>query len=164
MPFQNRILPLCCKFMCELLNYVGFCRFGLFYRDVWFYVSIALAFLFYWVLSLFVSVHVGIVDAWQFLFYQAVFVVFPEELFFRGFLIPTLNRYVNIKISFISFGNLVSALIFAFFHLFSHPFVWAFSTFIPALIFGYFREKYNSIWPSAMLHFIYNAGYFYFFK
>jgi membrane protease YdiL (CAAX protease family) len=32
--------------------------------------------------------------------------------------------------------------------------------FAPSLVFGYFRERYGSIAPGAVLHVFYNAGYF----
>jgi membrane protease YdiL (CAAX protease family) len=30
----------------------------------------------------------------------------------------------------------------------------------PSLIFGYFRDRYTSIYPCMVLHAFYNAGYF----
>ncbi len=34
------------------------------------------------------------------------------------------------------------------------------ATFCPSLVFGYFRDRYDSIAPGAALHVFYNAGWF----
>ena len=31
---------------------------------------------------------------------------------------------------------------------------------VPGLVFGYFRERYNALWPAIVLHVWYNAGFF----
>jgi len=33
------------------------------------------------------------------------------------------------------------------------------TAFFPSLVFGYFRDRYDSIWPGAALHIFYNAGW-----
>ncbi len=91
---------------------------------------------------------------------QFLWVAFPEEFFFRGWLLPTLARHVPQKWGSLTLANILTAAIFALFHLLAHPLWWALGTFFPALIFGYFRERYASIWPAVFLHLFYNLSYF----
>ncbi len=86
-----------------------------------------------------------------------------EELLFRGFL---QGQWLQIrwgKASWHGFSaaNGVTSLLFASSHLLSHPPIWAIAVFFPSIIFGYFRERYGSLYPSIFLHIFYNAGYFY---
>jgi len=85
-----------------------------------------------------------------------------EELTFRGLLQGALLkiRFGRNDLVGISFANLLTSLLFMLLHFLYHPILWALSVFIPSLIFGYFRDKYNSILPGTLLHIIYNAGYF----
>jgi membrane protease YdiL (CAAX protease family) len=34
------------------------------------------------------------------------------------------------------------------------------ATVVPSLVFGYFRDRYDSVVPGAALHVFYNAGWF----
>ncbi len=151
------------NFILELFNFVGLLRAGKFYKDIEFYMALLLAFPFYGIASLFIPTNIGIKHAAHFISFQLFSVAFPEEFFFRGFLLPTVNQIKQLKIGPISSGNLISAIAFSLLHLFTHPPIWAIGTFFPALIFGYFREKHNSLWPAVILHFFYNLGYFFFF-
>jgi hypothetical protein len=44
-------------------------------------------------------------------------------------------------------------------HLWSHPAGWAAAVIVPSLVFGYVRDRYQSVYPSIVLHLYYNAGY-----
>jgi len=146
----------------EFLRFVGITNFGKFLGDKWFYFALSLAPLFYLCLSLFVEPRLRLNHFGPFLLTQLFRVALPEEFFFRGFLIPYLKTYTAASWRGLSLANIFSAFVFACLHLLSHPPFWALGTFFPALIFGYFREKHDSLWPAVILHFFYNSGGFFF--
>lgn len=94
--------------------------------------------------------------------------IFPvlEEIVFRGLVqesIQKLLEHKQFKIIFlwrISNANLLASLCFTLSHFWSHPPLWAAATLIPSLIFGYFKDKYQSLYPSIMLHIFYNLGFY----
>ena len=57
-------------------------------------------------------------------------------------------------------ANGVTALLFTAGHLVNHPALWAAGVVVPALVFGFFRDRYGSVWPGTVLHVFYNGGYF----
>ncbi len=85
-----------------------------------------------------------------------------EEFVFRGGLQawlyeqPKLRRkpYLNI-----SYANLITSVIFASFHAFSQPLAWAASVIVPSLVFGWARDKTQSVLPCIALHAWYNLGF-----
>ena len=87
---------------------------------------------------------------------------FLEELVFRGFLQGELLRFGwgEKRWNGMTAANGVTSLFFTLGHLSSHPPLWAVSVVIPSLIFGYFRDRSSSLYPSILLHCYYNAGYF----
>ncbi|MEO5573578.1 MAG: JDVT-CTERM system glutamic-type intramembrane protease [Gammaproteobacteria bacterium] len=93
--------------------------------------------------------------------------VYPvlEELVFRGALQGALTRQTwgGRKLGPISLANFFTSLVFAGFHLFYHAPLWAALVFLPSLIFGYFRDRHQSVRPAIVLHVFYNAGYFWLF-
>ncbi len=95
-----------------------------------------------------------------FLFADLILLAFCEELLFRGFLMPVVAYKLKGKISVFSYSNISAAFVFSLFHLFAHSFFWSAAVFIPALVYGYFREKHDSILPAVVLHFFYNIVYF----
>jgi len=143
------------------LKFLGLSGGLKFIFDLKFFFAIIGAQYFYLVLSFFIkpSFHIEIIL--QIIIIQ-LFTAIIEELIFRGALLGLIKEYIKYSYFKISAANLFSALLFSAFHLFHHSPIWASGTFIPALIFGYFREKY-SLWPAIFLHFLYNSEYFLFF-
>ena len=90
-----------------------------------------------------------------------LFISFSEELFFRGFLMPVFSSFIKGKFWFFSYSNIIVSFIFSISHIFLHNIFWSALVFFPSLIYGYFREKYESILPPVVLHFVYNLVYFY---
>ena len=88
-----------------------------------------------------------------------------EELAFRGYLQGRLaaSAVQRFCIYGISGQNLITTAVFSSFHLLSHSILWSLAVIIPSLIFGFFRDKYQSVIPAVMLHAYYNGMYFYFF-
>ena len=101
------------------------------------------------------------VGSWDFL---SLLVVQPclEEVVFRGLLQERLSRWRRMRTTWRGFtaANGVTALLFTAGHFVNHPPLWAAGVIIPALVFGFFRDRYASIWPGMLLHMFYNGGYF----
>lgn len=97
-------------------------------------------------------------------------VVFPvlEEIVFRGLIQESIhNLLLNYHIKTVLFNrlssaNLLTSLVFSASHLWSHTLLWAVAAFFPSLIFGYFKDKYQSLQASITLHMLYNFGYYLF--
>lgn len=85
-----------------------------------------------------------------------------EELLFRGVLQGLLRETAWGKKCWrgISWANVACASMFALAHLVYQPTLWAMATFVPGLIFGYFRDQTGSLWPSLLLHCVFNAAFF----
>jgi uncharacterized protein len=88
-----------------------------------------------------------------------------EEWVFRGWLQSWMleqgwgaRRRVGV-----SNANLLTSALFSAAHFFYHAPLWALSVLIPSLVFGYFRERHDSVLPAILLHIAYNAGYFWLF-
>lgn len=94
--------------------------------------------------------------------------VYPivEELVFRGALQSSLReRACNLRTWHgLTLANLYTSFIFTALHFLNHPPLWAAAVFIPSLIFGYFRDRHNSLTPGILLHVFYNAGFFLIFQ
>jgi CAAX protease family protein len=89
-----------------------------------------------------------------------------EEIVFRGAILEaayrTFDKYVIPHRERLNqwLANGFSSILFVLFHLIHHDPVWAILTFFPALLFGYFRWRYQSLLVPIGLHCYYNAGYF----
>ena len=84
-----------------------------------------------------------------------------EELVFRGGIQGWLHtRLPQRRLGGISWANVVTSILFSVVHLWRHHPLWAMSVMIPSLIFGWFRDRYESVIPGMVLHVCYNAGYF----
>lgn len=85
-----------------------------------------------------------------------------EELLFRGVFQGRFLEYCWGRKLYLgaSAANVMTSLLFVAAHLINHSFLWAVSVFIPSLLFGYFRERYGSVYPSIFLHMSYNTFYF----
>ena len=90
-------------------------------------------------------------------------ILFPitEELFFRGIIQPIIHKKFSKTWHSISAANVLTSLLFSFSHLFNHNPLWALSTFLPSMIFGWSKDRYNTLLAPLMLHCYYNAGWFY---
>jgi hypothetical protein len=57
-------------------------------------------------------------------------------------------------------ANLLTSAMFVLAHLVSHSLAWSLLVFITSLLFGLLRDRFESVYPSIVLHIFYNAGYF----
>lgn len=85
-----------------------------------------------------------------------------EELFFRGLIQGQLRRLSWGRHSFLSVtpANAVTSMLFMAGHWLTHPPLWALAVLAPSLVFGFMRDRFQSTYPSIVLHGFYNAGYF----
>jgi len=85
-----------------------------------------------------------------------------EEVVFRGALQPILTglRWGRLRLAGLTAANVVTSLLFAVAHLFSHPPLWAALVVFPSLIFGYFSDRHDSLLPPVLMHVAYNLGYY----
>ncbi len=84
-----------------------------------------------------------------------------EEIVFRGGLQTLLleRTALHKKLLGVSGANIVTSLLFAAAHLMHQSVLWASLVFIPSIIFGWARERYDSVLPSILLHAFYNVGF-----
>jgi len=85
-----------------------------------------------------------------------------EELAFRGFIQGQLiNMLGKRPLAYgISLPNIITSCLFSLVHLINHHLILSILVFFPSLVFGYFRDKYESTKPGIGLHIFYNAGYY----
>ena len=87
---------------------------------------------------------------------------FIEELLFRGLIQGYLWRTESgaRTRAGISLANIATSCVFVLAHLVNQPPAWALAVFFPSLLFGYFRDRTGSVWPSLLLHASFNAAFF----
>jgi membrane protease YdiL (CAAX protease family) len=85
-----------------------------------------------------------------------------EEIAFRGAAQGALwkTRLANVTIGPLSGPNLLTSVVFTGMHIWLRPGWFALGVIVPSLIFGYFRDRYQGLVPSILLHVFYNAGFF----
>jgi membrane protease YdiL (CAAX protease family) len=83
-----------------------------------------------------------------------------EELAFRGFLQTELRQRLPWAMGRISLANVLTSGVFMLLHWMQHQTLLAAAVFMPSLIFGYFKDRFNTVKPSIFLHVFYNAAYF----
>ncbi len=88
-----------------------------------------------------------------------------EELVFRGLVQGWLLERTRLQRRCYGFSlaNVITASLFSALHFFAHPPLAAAAVLLPALIFGYFRDRYGSLHAPILLHVFYNLGYFWIF-
>jgi len=85
-----------------------------------------------------------------------------EEIVFRGGLQATLlKRDWGQKrwVAGITLANIATSIAFTALHFISQPPMWASLVFLPSLIFGWARDRFDNVLPSIILHIVYNAGF-----
>lgn len=85
-----------------------------------------------------------------------------EEMLFRGIIQGQFAKREWGKRSWLSIStaNLITSVLFAVIHIINSSPLFALTVIVPSLVFGYFRDYCNSIYPSIILHSAYNAMVF----
>lgn len=88
-----------------------------------------------------------------------------EEIVFRGALQGWLRSlsWGTQHWGKITVANLVTSIAFTLAHLIINPVLLSAAVFIPSLVFGYFRDRYDRLQASIILHVFYNAGFIWLF-
>ncbi|MDF0644650.1 MAG: JDVT-CTERM system glutamic-type intramembrane protease [Nitrospira sp.] len=92
----------------------------------------------------------------------ALWLPLVEELLFRGLIQGRLTQcsWGRRAIYDVTLANWATSVLFVAGHWFTHPPLWALSVLIPSLMFGFLRDRFQSTYPSIVLHCFYNSGYF----
>jgi membrane protease YdiL (CAAX protease family) len=147
----------------SLLEEVGLHTCPPFYRDREFYLALLAGMLVLSAIYLFIPVSTGSIHPgqWSVVIALVIWQPFWEELLFRGIIQGQIykRRWGQRAWLKISSANLLASVAFAAAHIAFNPNLWSVSVFIPSLVFGYFRERHNSIFSPIALHSIYNLGY-----
>ncbi len=104
-------------------------------------------------------------DAWLFwLLYQFLYVAVAEELFFRGYILGLLLRFrTNLSLRrpgvWQGMSILISALVFALFHVMQGGGVVSVLTFFPALVLGWLLVRTRSLVAPILFHGLANTFY-----
>ncbi|MFK7855953.1 MAG: JDVT-CTERM system glutamic-type intramembrane protease [Granulosicoccus sp.] len=88
-----------------------------------------------------------------------------EEIVFRGGIQPALSTRPILARSAagISIANVITSALFAVAHLLNQSILWSSLVFIPSLVFGWARDRHNTIVSPIILHMSYNAGFLWLF-
>jgi membrane protease YdiL (CAAX protease family) len=147
-----------------LLNLFGLDRCPPFYRDRVFWLAAAAGPVFWITLAATTSVpSLQWSRLWSLSFLAvALWLPLVEELLFRGLIQGQLARFSwGLRATHgVTLANLATSMLFTSGHWFTHPPLWALSVLVPSLIFGLMRDRFQSTYPTVVLHALYNAGYF----
>lgn len=85
-----------------------------------------------------------------------------EEILFRGIIQGQLIKRQWGRSSWqgITVANLITSILFAAVHMVNNTPLFALSVLAPSLVFGYFRDYCNSVYPCIIIHGAYNAMVF----
>ena len=146
-----------------LLQQTGLLTCPPFWRDKQFYLALLAGLIVLTVIYFFIPINTDIIKTgqWGLLFSLILWQPCGEELLFRGIIQGQLHQLPWGQRSWfhLSAANLFTSLAFVALHLVYHPTLWAVAIFFPSLVFGYFRERYHSLYSAFALHSLYNFGY-----
>lgn len=133
------------------------------WKDRLFYSAVALGPLVWLGIALYPSTHITWAEGVAYNTLLMVIVVFPvlEEIVFRGLIQDSLLKVSAFRASRwgISSANVFTSIVFAAFHLVHQPPLWAAAVFFPSLVFGWAKQRYDSLSAPIALHIFYNAGF-----
>jgi len=93
----------------------------------------------------------------------SLIVLYPlvEELLFRGVVQGWLltKNFAVVSYWGVSVANILTSLVFTALHFFTQAPTWAALVFLPSLVFGWARDRYQALTASIVLHVFYNAGF-----
>ena len=116
-----------------------------------------------WVMHSWVKPYPASVEySWMQLLSLIIWQPFIEELLFRGIIQGQIRKRDWGKRSWlcISNANLITSVMFVIVHMINNTPLFALTVLAPSLVFGYFRDRCNSIYPSIIIHSSYNAMVF----
>lgn len=92
--------------------------------------------------------------------------VYPvlEEIVFRGLVLEWLGRHVKVRWGVLSLANVITSVLFVVLHLIHQSLLWSALVFWPSLLFGYAKERYQTLWVPIILHCWFNLGFIWLFR
>lgn len=82
---------------------------------------------------------------------SGLFAAIAEEIFFRGWLQPLFRKKMG-SLAAVTAVNLI----FAPLHLIAIPHIISLAVFFPGIVMGLMKERYKTVWPSIVFHFLGN--------
>jgi hypothetical protein len=146
--------------LADVLQEVGLSPCAKFYRDPHFLVAVFAAVPVLWLIHGWAPVFTSRHDFhWGVLLSIILWQPFVEELLFRGVIQGQFSKtlWARQALFKITTANLVTSLLFVGMHMLNNLPTWSLMIILPSLVFGYFRDRYNSVYPSMVLHGCYNA-------
>jgi uncharacterized protein len=105
-----------------------------------------------------------LIRPWQFLL-PVLFYPVVEEIVFRGLLQELVRDHISRRsLGPLTIANLLTSMLFTGLHFIYHAPLWAALVIFPSLVFGFFKDRTNSLPAPIILHVFYNAGYFWLFS
>ncbi len=96
--------------------------------------------------------------------YQVLYIALPEEFFFRGYLHSRLNQIFGTPRRLfgasVGVGLVITAGVFMLFHLLLSVNLWNVGVLVPALVFGWLRDRTGSIAAPTLFHALSNIALF----
>ena len=130
------------------------------FRDYRFLIAILAGALVLWVIhDLLPPFSSSVAFHWKLWLSLVIWQPLVEEILFRGIVQGQLRKttwgqrtWLNI-----SAANAVTSIVFVTIHMINNPPLFSISVMVPSLLFGYFRDRCNSVYPSILLHSAFNA-------
>jgi membrane protease YdiL (CAAX protease family) len=151
------------NFLIYLSSESGFTPPGRFYFNYRFALALLAGFLVVWIMQNWMpSFSTDIEFSWPLLLSLVIWQPLVEEVLFRGLIQGQLAKrdwgkraWLNISVA-----NVITSVLFVVVHMFHNSPLFALTLFVPSLVFGYFRDYCNSVYPSIVIHSSYNAMVF----
>lgn len=132
-------------------------------KDPLWYTAFSIAVIFWFLFDYFVQEATprNLFNFFQILLISVLLYPVLEEIVFRGVIQTKLLSYKCFAQRYfgISNANIGTSILFSLAHLFQHNSLAALFVFAPSIIFGYFRDRHDSVYPAVYLHVFYNAGF-----
>jgi len=147
----------------SVLNEAGFKPTRRCYLNFRFVLAMLAGIIVVWVMHSWVKPYPASVEySWIQLLSLIIWQPFIEEVLFRGIIQGQISKHDWGKRSWlcISSANLITSMLFVIVHMINNTPLFALTVLAPSLVFGYFRDHCNSIYPSIIIHSSYNAMVF----
>ena len=138
----------------------------LIFRDWQFYLALGLGPLSWWLMSYVIPLRqepgLPAIAGYQLVLIILIYPVL-EEIVFRGLVLEYLAKRISWRLGLLTAANALTSCVFVAAHLIYSPWIWALLVFFPSLVFGYVKERHQSLVSPIILHGFYNLGYTWFF-
>ena len=151
------------SFMIGLLHEIGLKHKPRCYLDYRFALAMLAVVLVVWVMHGWVQPYPSQVEFnWLQLLSLIIWQPLLEEVLFRGIIQGQFAKSEWGKRSWLSISsaNAVTPVFFVAMHMINSSPLFALTVFAPSLVFGYFRDRCNSVYPCIVIHSAYNAMVF----